>query len=146
KAYLFSGPSGTGKSTHTNLWHSLYDTPILNGDLNLLAFENRMPVVHGIPWCGTSGICTTETHPLGGIVILRQDRGDFVNTLSLDKQILSVTNRMITPNWTHSLFEKNLQFASGLSACIPIVQLHCTPTRHAVEVMREYLKTTAPSL
>lgn len=146
KAYLFSGPSGTGKSTHTNLWHSLYDTPILNGDLNLLAFENRMPVVHGIPWCGTSGICTTETHPLGGIVILRQDREDFVNTLSLDKQILSVTNRMITPNWTHSLFEKNLQFASGLSACIPIVQLHCTPTRHAVEVMREYLKTTAPSL
>ena len=121
-AYLFSGPSGTGKSTHTNLWHSLYDTPILNGDLNLLAFENRMPVVHGIPWCGTSGICTTETHPLGGIVILRQDREDFVNTLSLDKQILSVTNRMITPNWTHSLFEKNLQFASGLSACIPIVR------------------------
>ena len=36
KAWLFSGHSGMGKSTHTALWHELFDTPYLNGDLNLL--------------------------------------------------------------------------------------------------------------
>ena len=34
KAWLFSGPSGMGKSTHTALWKKLFDTPFLNGDLN----------------------------------------------------------------------------------------------------------------
>ena len=67
-AWLFSALSGTGKSTHTNLWHKLYDTPYLDGDLNLLAFEGGRPVVMGIPWCGTSGIYTTERWSLGGII------------------------------------------------------------------------------
>ena len=33
KAYLFSAPSGTGKSTHANLWKDEYDCEILNGDV-----------------------------------------------------------------------------------------------------------------
>ena len=40
KAWLFSGHSGMGKSTHTQMWHDLLQTPYLNGDLNLLAMEN----------------------------------------------------------------------------------------------------------
>ena len=35
RAFLVSGSSGTGKSTHSALWHDLYQTPLLNGDLNL---------------------------------------------------------------------------------------------------------------
>lgn len=40
KAWLFSGHSGMGKSTHTNLWKELFGTPLLNGDLNLIGEEN----------------------------------------------------------------------------------------------------------
>lgn len=45
-------------------------TPLLNGDLNLIGEENGQFFVYGIPWCGTSGICTTEKQRLGGIVLL----------------------------------------------------------------------------
>lgn len=40
KAWLFSGHSGMGKSTHTALWHELFQTPYLNGDLNLIGSQN----------------------------------------------------------------------------------------------------------
>lgn len=70
KAGLFSGHSGMGKSTHTQMWHDLLQTPYLNGDLNLLGWESGKIIVYGIPWCGTSGIYTTTDHELGGIVLL----------------------------------------------------------------------------
>lgn len=41
QAWLFSGHSGMGKSTHTALWHDLLHTPYLNGDLNLVAQKKR---------------------------------------------------------------------------------------------------------
>lgn len=64
KAWLFSGHSGMGKSTHTALWHELFDTPYLNGDLNLLGLHKDHIIAYGIPWCGTSGIFTAEASTL----------------------------------------------------------------------------------
>ena len=73
KVWLFSAPSGTGKSTHAAFWKDLFGTPIVNGDLNLIGLQDGMPVVHGIPWCGTSEIFDTHSYPLGGIVFLNQE-------------------------------------------------------------------------
>lgn len=88
---------------------------------------------------GTSGISATASYPLGGIVFLKQDTSDFVEELSPDEQILSLTNRMITPSWTPALFEKNLFFAQKLASRTLLCRLHCTPTSRAVEVMKEYV-------
>ena len=41
KAWLFSVPSGMGKSTHTALWKKLFATPFLNGDLNHKSEKRR---------------------------------------------------------------------------------------------------------
>lgn len=88
---------------------------------------------------GPSGISTTASYPLGGIVFLKQNASDFVEELSPDEQILSLTNRMITPSWTPALFEKNLFLAQKLAFLTSLCRLHCTPTSHAVEVMKEYV-------
>lgn len=88
---------------------------------------------------GTSGISATASHPLGGIVFLKQDTSDFVEELSPDEQILYLTNRMITPSWTPALFEKNLFFAQKLASLTSLCRLHCKPTNHAAEVMKEYV-------
>ena len=46
---------------------------------------------------------------------------------------------LITPSWTPALFEKNLFFAQKLASLTSLCRLHCTPTSHAVEVMKEYV-------
>lgn len=59
------------------IWHfgkKLFDTPFLNGDLNLIGKEGDQFVVYGIPWCGTSEIFTVEKKELGGIVLLEKRR------------------------------------------------------------------------
>ena len=40
KVWLISGASGAGKSTHSALWKKLFDVKDVNGDLNLLGFED----------------------------------------------------------------------------------------------------------
>lgn len=136
KAWLFSAPSGTGKSTHTNLWHAKLNVPVLNGDLNLLAFENEKPVIHGIPWCGTSHISDVKTHPLGGIILLKQAKEDFVEDLSPDKSKLLVLQRLISPSWNRDMQDKNLQFVEKLAEHILICRLHCTKEPSAVEAIK----------
>lgn len=140
RAWLFSAPSGIGKSTHADLWHSLLDAPILNGDLNLLAFQDGKPIIHGIPWCGTSGIFNPETYPLGGIIFLKQAKEDFVEELSSDKKQLFLLQRLISPSWNQHMQEQNLQFAENLAKHILICRLHCTKKPSAMEAIRRKIE------
>lgn len=137
KAWLFSGRSGMGKSTHTNLWKKLYDTPIINGDLNLLALENGTPVVYGIPWCGTSGMYDTQTYPLGGIVLLNQAPEDVVEELTADRKQLLVCQRLISPAWSPELFDKSMSVVEKLAEKVLVCKLNCTKEDSAAEVMKD---------
>ena len=141
KAWLFSGPSGTGKSTHTNLWHDLLHVPLLNGDLNVLALEGGQPMIHGLPWCGTSGICEPASHPLGGVILLKQAGEDRLENLSDDTKRLLVLQRLISPTWTPQMLSANLSLVEELADKIYITRLHCTKSFSAVEVMKKGIDT-----
>lgn len=75
KCYIFTAPSGTGKSTQYVLWKSVLGDQmrILNGDKPLLHISVTEPVfVHPSPWTGKEGMGRNETAPLGGIILLEQ--------------------------------------------------------------------------
>ncbi len=139
KAWLFSGRSGMGKSTHTALWNKLYNTPIANGDLNLITISNGTALVHGIPWCGTSNICDANTYPLGGIVLLGRNSDEVVETLSEHEKVLLVMQRFISPSWTDEQLSENIDFSSKLIKLIPVCRLKCTNNPSAAEKMKEWI-------
>ena len=138
KAWLFSGHSGMGKSTHTALWHDLLGTPYLNGDLNLLGMEGDRIMVYGIPWCGTSEIYTTEDYELGGIVLLGRDpEKDFLEELTSSEKIIRVMQRMISPAWKERFFSMNLEFAEEIADHAPVLYLRCTKNPSAVYTVQK---------
>ena len=136
KAWLFSGRSGMGKSTHVNLWKESVGTPVINGDLNLIAVSETAPVVCGIPWCGTSGISDPGTYPLGGIILLHQAFTDLCTELQGDRKELLVSQRLISPSWTPALFDANLRLIRQLAGQIPVYYLECTKGPSAVEAIK----------
>lgn len=131
KAWLFSGSSGTGKSTHTRLWHTFLDAPYLNGDLNMIGMKNDHYIVYGQPWCGTSNIYTTADHPLGGIVFLKQSDKNHWQSMTSDQKVLQLLYRLISPNWTKDMLHKNMHFSKMLSRKVPLFSLECTATKEA---------------
>lgn len=143
RAWLFSGPSGTGKSTQAGLWQDAFGVSMLNGDLNLLSFQNEngyetpdKVYVHGIPWCGTSGVCTTRCVELGGIILLRQAPENRLEPLLRDQKQLYVANRLISPVWTQDMLKMNLAFTGELSRRAAVWRFHCTKEPAAAEYMR----------
>ena len=162
QAWLFSGHSGMGKSTHTNLWKEQFGTEIINGDLNLIGWsengqsENESNqnesnqndpnenwqnqhgqfIVYGMPWCGTSGIASTKSYPLGGIVLLGRSDHDHFETLSHDQKIVRVMQRMISPVWTEDMLDANLTCAAKLAGEVLIHYLLCTKEPSAAQVMK----------
>ena len=136
RAWLFSAPSGVGKSTQAALWNETMHTPILNGDLNLIADGPSGPIVFGLPWCGTSDLYTAFSYPLGGILFLKQSSADNIVHLSIEKRILSFQSRLISPVWTREQLEHNCRFAAGIARQTFLAELQCTPTVHAVTTAR----------
>ncbi len=137
KIWMFSAPSGTGKSTHAELWKKLLQTPVINGDLNLITLQEGKPVVHGIPWCGTSGIYDTASYPLGGIILLKQAPENRITYISEDLKQLMVLHRCISPSWTDALLEQNLEIIQKLYSKIFICRLSCTKTDEAVNCLKQ---------
>ena len=152
QVWLFSGHSGMGKSTHTNLWKEQFGTEIINGDLNLIGWNSGKqdssgqnanktsskghPIVYGMPWCGTSGISSTKSYPLGGIVLLGRSDNDHFESLTNDQKIVRVMQRMISPVWTEDMLEANLKCADKLAKEVPIYYLLCTKEPSAAYVMK----------
>lgn len=139
RAWLFSGRSGTGKSTHTALWHSLYHTEIINGDINLIGMQDGNPMVYGTPWCGTSEIYSPETYRLGGIILLQQAVRNEVRELPEGLSPLLLFQRFISPTWFTWQVDKCLAFADQLQKLVKVCQLMCTPHPDSARVMKSYI-------
>ena len=75
-AYLFCGPSGMGKSTHTKMYLKTFGEKavIINDDKPAVRKTGGVWYAYGTPWCGKDGININERVRLGGICFLR--RGD----------------------------------------------------------------------
>lgn len=136
-AWLFSGPSGTGKSTHTGLWNKLFDAPIINGDLNLLGIQNGKPFIYGTPWCGSSGIFNPGVYPVGGIVYLKKGNENRIFDLLGDRKILSTQNRIISSVWNADMLSESLETVENIVKDVYIKKYFCTREDSAAETIRK---------
>lgn len=145
--WLFSGHSGAGKSTHTNLWKDLLQVPLINGDLNLIDLNvsapkadisaAHVPAVHGMPWCGTSGISTPGSWSLGGIIFLRKAPENTVIQLPDEDKQLLIAQHLISPVWTKAQSVLNQDAAGVVCSRIFVCRLCCTKDPEAVETIRD---------
>lgn len=137
KAWLFSAYSGTGKTTHVTLWNDLYGTPVINGDLNLIGFENGICTVFPTPWCGTSKVSVNKAYPLGGIFFLSRDTSDFVKEMSDDKKIINMWARCISPVWDSEKLDREKSVFEKIIPGILCAELHATMNPSAAGVAKE---------
>ena len=133
KAYLFSGPSGMGKSTHTRLWQSLYGdaVQVFNDDKPALRRLDDGWFAYGTPWCGKDGINQNKKVPLGGICFLKRGENDKIRRLDKKEAMQNVlwqtTRKLKDINKMTAL----LTLVDKLVREVPVFELECTKEQSA---------------
>lgn len=139
--WLFSAPSGTGKSTHVNLWRKAgFSFRDFNGDVAVCYLSPEgLPLAAGLPWCGTSNIYQNEISPLGGVIFLRQGQHNTIQTSAPLEGVIQLTARCLTPSWNHDMMSKNLQICQAMAGKIVLGNLCCTPDITAAQMSQKFI-------
>ena len=147
RAYLFSGPSGMGKSTHTRLWQSIFpDAQVFNDDKPALRCLDGQWFAYGTPWCGKDGININMKVPLGGICFLRRGTENTIRRLSpmeAATRIISQTTRRFK---TVERLDLLLSHIDKLVATIPVYELFCLPDADAARLSYETMRQGAEEI
>ena len=135
KAYLFSGPSGVGKSTHTRLWQQLFpDAIVINDDKPALRKIDGVWYAYGTPWCGKDGINANVRAPLAGICFLRQGSENKIRRLSSIEGVAGVLSQTLRKYKTARGMGSRTDIIDKLVTDIPIYELCNRPEPAAAEL------------
>lgn len=124
KAWLFTAPSGTGKTTHINLWlKNIPGSYVVNGDKPLIHIGDEC-TVYGTPWAGKEGMNRNMGVKLCGIVVLNRGLKNHIEKVPMN-QILPVLIQQSYRPKTRVELEKTLSLLNRLGRKIPMYQLYC---------------------
>jgi len=140
KAYLFSAPSGTGKSTHTALWlkHFGKRARIINDDKPAIRILDDTIYVYGTPWSGKTDLNINCKVPLQSICFLEQGKTNTIASLPSQKAIPMILEQTVRPR-DPKLVSSLLDHIETLISTIPIFQMQCTPKQESVPVAYEMM-------
>lgn len=126
RAYLFTAPCGTGKSTHTSLWLKQFGDRafILNDDKPALRLEDGVWYAYGTPWSGKYDINRNTKAPIAGIAVVERSERNEIAPYSGSDAIYFLLTQVVRPkaaNFRATLLET----MDKLLKAVPLWKLKC---------------------
>lgn len=139
QAIVFSGPSGTGKSTHVEYWKELLPLiEIVNDDKPLLSLDRDQIMVSGSPWSGKTKINMNISLPLHSIVFLEQGTSNEVQKLSEEEKVIHIMRNINRPR-QDELWEKVSSVIEFMIQEIPMYKASVTNDIDAAVAVKNML-------
>lgn len=135
KAYLFSADSGTGKSTHTQLWLQKFGDRayILNDDKPALRLHDGIWYAYGTPWSGKHDISVNTGVPVAGIAMVERAEENSIVPFGGIEAVLALVRQVNRPK-DQAFRARLLELLDRLMADVPVWRLRCNMDAEAVEV------------
>jgi len=143
KGFLFLAKSGTGKSTHSQLWlENVPGSELLNDDNPVVrCYPDGRVIVYGTPWSGKTPCYKNIECPVGAFVEIHRAPSNSIERLGLlESYVLLISHS--------SGFKSDPEMADGLHLSleaavtrVPCYKLNCLPDADAAKVCsKEVLK------
>lgn len=138
KAYLFTAPSGTGKTTHIALWRKYLgeNVNIINGDKPILRLTENGFTVYGTPYAGKERWQRNVSAPLGGICFLSQGKDNKIKKTE-SGMFVSLFQQTYKPHGKEAM-QRTLSIVKELCS-VPCFTLSCDISENAVKASFEAL-------
>ena len=133
KAYLFSAASGTGKSTHTELWLKKFGDRayILNDDKPAVRCIDGVWYACGTPWSGKYDISKPACVPIAGITFLSRGEQNRIEPYTGPLVAYELMNQTLRhKNKADLAFDLVVRLAEE----VPVWKLFCNMDLEAAEV------------
>lgn len=133
KAYLFTAPSGTGKSTHAQLWKAHFGDrlKIINDDKPIIRQSKNGFVAYGTPWNGKERRGENICGKIHGIFIIEQCKTNSVEKVKPASELGTLLSQTIRPK-NAKLLSNLLAMLESLTMQVPIFRLKCNISDEAV--------------
>lgn len=141
KAYIFSAPSGIGKSTRAFLWQKYLGedkVAVINGDKPILWFRDETVLACGSPWSGKEGLSKNVCVPLGGLCLLKRSSDNTIRRAS-DREFFDAYSTQIQMPADPQAMMAALSLLEELYAKVPVFVLENDMSGQGVKVAFEAL-------
>lgn len=126
KAYLFSAPCGTGKSTHTALWEKIFEgAVIINDDKPAIRIIDGKVYVYGTPFSGKTDKNLNRKAEMGAICFLERGSENLIWEIKPDEAIKLLISQTILPR-DKELIDRLFALLNQLLSIVPIYRMKCT--------------------
>lgn len=135
KAYLFSAPCGTGKSTHTEQWLKLFPNKafIINDDKPVVRVMDDGIFVYGTPWSGKHDISVNTRAKLQGICFLERGDKNEIDMMAKNEAVVRLFHAALH-KLSREKMQKELNLISSIIEHIPIYKMKCLPNIAAAKM------------
>lgn len=140
RAILFTAPSGVGKSTQAELWHSLRGAEIVNGDRAVLRSTGGRVLASGIPFSGSSSYCLNRELEVAAIVYLGQAPVTTIRRLKGYGAFSRIWEGCSVHTWDPEQMARVSALAAEIAGAVPIYHLMCTPDESAVNILEHAMR------
>ena len=139
QAYLFTAPSGTGKSTHIRLWKKYLgdDVKIVNGDKPFISLDGE-PSIYGSPWAGKENWHRNCCMPLKGICFVQRGTKNSIRNIEPFECLALLFKQVYLPSSAEAA-GLTLELVDALTKKVPLYLLTCDMSEEAVQCSFEGL-------
>lgn len=133
KGYLFTAPSGTGKSTHIRLWrkHLGDAVDIVNGDKPIVTAKEEI-LIHGTPWAGKEHWQKNRSVPLAGICMVTRGTENSIRRATADEFLPFLFRQtFLSPDAEITL--RTMELLDRVLTEVPVYLLACDISEEAVK-------------
>ncbi len=134
---LFTGPSGMGKSTQSNLWIRHLNAQPVNGDKTILLPGEGDVQAYGSFYAGSSEIIHNIRGRVGGIISLKQGPENIICRLGSTEAFRRLYPRFLVPQWDSAVTAYAMELIQQIVTAVPVYELECRPDEAAAELAYE---------
>lgn len=136
RGYLFSAPSGTGKSTHTKLWQKCFGADralIINDDKPAIKIEKDVCMVYGTPFSGKTDENLNRCVPIQGICMLERGEENKIWRIEPSEAVPLILQQTILPR-SEKMIDRLFPMIETVLGRIRIYRMQCSISQEAAKM------------